>query len=116
MNSEDTIIITANNQVLEFTEQTTPNIQELNLRKTNLTDQQLENNEAISRNDELTMNSETISSKQVLEDIETVTSNLDQQIENREAISSNQEFERTEDLSGNDVLENTEVLPAIRYE
>ena len=81
LNNEDTVIITASSQALEFTEETIPNIQELNLRETSLSDQQLENNEVISRDDELNMNSETSqrdeeinettanSSKQVLEDL-----------------------------------------------
>lgn len=198
LNNEDTLSI---NQVLEYTEETIPNIKELNLRETILSDQQLENNELISSDSESKMNSETsqrdeeidenkavqsdkelrgskanlrnkefvntegfsrnqeltlsetfpsyedsenperfpnnqelklretvvysnqdfdkidtISSKQVLEDPKTVTSNLDQQLENREAISSHREFESTEAPPGNDFLENTEVLPTIKYE
>ena len=121
MKNEETVSIT---QELEYTEETITNTegftrnQQLKLRETfsstknqelKLTETEVYSNQDLDEKD-------TISSKQVLEDFKNVASNLDQQTEYRETISNNQEFENTEALTGNVVLEITEVLEATKYE
>ena len=121
LKNEETVSIT---QELEYTEETITNTegftrnQELKLRQTfssaknqelKLTETEVYSNQDLDEKD-------IISSKQVLEDLKNVASNVDQQTEYRETISNNQEFENTEALTGNVVLEITEVLEATKYE